>query len=312
MFQIGECGKYFVKNLPRLSVVARRALNDRRIERSHAGDGDALRESQEDFRGPVEASTEFVWTAAEDGTSSDLFRWFSQVSGRTIDDLDGIASLIHPADLEPIRSMWASSGTEGKLFEITARFLTKYGEYMYYVVRSIPIHNEDGTFRHWVGTFTDVNEQLAAIEHLRKSENHLRAMVESDPKCVKVLDREGRLVTINPAGVRMMEADSQDAIVGTAVCELVIPEHRDKFNAMIAGAFEGKEASQVFEIVGLKGSHRILESHVVPLRGRDGDIVSALGVTQDITEQRRREETLRQQAMLLDQAWEAIFVWNFR
>jgi signal transduction histidine kinase len=48
-----------------------------------------------------------------------------------------------------------------------------------------------------------------------------------------------------------------------------------------------------FEIVGLKGTPRWLETHCVPLRNPRHEVVAALSVTRDITERKRAEADLR-------------------
>jgi len=47
-----------------------------------------------------------------------------------------------------------------------------------------------------------------------------------------------------------------------------------------------------FEITGLRGGHRWLETHAVPLKDAVGKIISLLGVTRDITERKRTEKEL--------------------
>src|SRR5205814_2685842 len=54
--------------------------------------------------------------------------------------------------------------------------------------------------------------QADTVRSLRKSEARLRAIVETEPECVKVLDTQGNLVDMNPAGLRMIEADGLDAL----------------------------------------------------------------------------------------------------
>src|SRR5712692_1551303 len=51
-------------------------------------------------------------------------------------------------------------------------------------------------------------ELLAQTAALRASENHLRAIIEAEPECVKVVGPDGRLLEINPAGLKTLEADS--------------------------------------------------------------------------------------------------------
>ena len=47
-----------------------------------------------------------------------------------------------------------------------------------------------------------------AEERLRERAAQLQLMIENEPDCVKLIDGEGRLLEMNPAGLAMLEADS--------------------------------------------------------------------------------------------------------
>ena len=43
---------------------------------------------------------------------------------------------------------------------------------------------------------------------LRKSEQHFRTIIETEPECIKVVDANGRLPEMNAAGLKILEAES--------------------------------------------------------------------------------------------------------
>jgi len=45
-----------------------------------------------------------------------------------------------------------------------------------------------------------------------------------------------------------------------------------------------------FEIVGLKGTHRWLETHAVPLRDENQNITALLAVARDVTQRKQTEQ----------------------
>ncbi|HET7672710.1 MAG TPA: PAS domain S-box protein, partial [Burkholderiales bacterium] len=136
--------------------------------------------------------------------------------------------------------------------------------------------------------------QARTLESLRRSEARLRAMVNAEPECVKLLDGEGRLVDMNPAGLDMIEADSLERVRGHCVYDLVAPEHRDAFRRLTERAARGEAGSLVFEITGLKGARRWMETRVVPLRDEASGEPLVLGITRDITSQRQTEKALQE------------------
>ncbi|MHB0916949.1 MAG: GAF domain-containing protein [Thiobacillus sp.] len=132
-----------------------------------------------------------------------------------------------------------------------------------------------------------VAERTAA---LHASEARLRAIIEAEPECVKVVDEDGRLVQMNAAGLAMIEADSLEQVQGGKISEFVVASQRDAYRTFVAGVLDGKSAVFEFEIVGLKGTRRWLESHAVPLPEQQGDRLQMLAITRDITERKRIQE----------------------
>ena len=63
--------------------------------------------------------------------------------------------------------------------------------------------------------------------------------------------------------------------------------------------FRGQSGTLEFNIVGLKGTCRALETHAVPLRAEDGTISALLSVTRDVTERRRADRSLQQSRDML-------------
>ncbi len=129
---------------------------------------------------------------------------------------------------------------------------------------------------------------------LGESENHLRAIIDSEPECVKLLARDGTLLEMNPAGLAMIEVDSLEQAKGGRVADLVVPEYRQAFSALTEAVFGGESGQLVFEIIGFKGTRRFLESHAVPLRNAEGKISALLSVTRDITGRKQAEQALKE------------------
>lgn len=143
----------------------------------------------------------------------------------------------------------------------------------------------------------DVTGRKRAEEALRRSEERLRTISETEPECVKVLDARGRLLEMNRAGLAMIEADSLEQVRGRPVNDLVLPAYRERFVALHQRVLGGGSGRLEFELVGLKGTHRWLETNAVPLRDSDGGIVGQLSVTRDVSARKRAEEELRMSEM---------------
>jgi diguanylate cyclase (GGDEF)-like protein/PAS domain S-box-containing protein len=140
-------------------------------------------------------------------------------------------------------------------------------------------------------------EHLVTLQQQKKlheSELHLRTIIANEPECIKIVDAQGHLLEMNPAGLAMVEAESLAQLVGQPVQNLIAPEYRSAFAKMHAKVIAGKAMQMEFEVIGLKGGRRWLETHAVPIQD-NGDTVH-LAVTRDITERKKMEEQVRQLA----------------
>lgn len=120
-----------------------------------------------------------------------------------------------------------------------------------------------------------------------------RTIFESEPACVKLLDRDGRLLSMNPAGLEMVGARDPEQVLGMPVEALVVPRDRARFRAMHERVFAGESVRLEFEIEGLQGRRLHMESISAPFLDGDGRVLAQLAVTQDITSRRREQAELQ-------------------
>ena len=134
---------------------------------------------------------------------------------------------------------------------------------------------------------------------LAESESRLRAIIEAEPECIKIVSSDGRLQQMNPAGLAIIEADSFQQVAGLPVEDLVAPECKAAFARMHEQVIAGSTQVLEFEVIGLKGGRRWLETHAVPMHF--GDELVHLGVTRDITERKRNEAELERYRQHLEE-----------
>lgn len=142
----------------------------------------------------------------------------------------------------------------------------------------------------WLGSAI---ERDLAQQKLAVSERHLQAIIDAEPECVKVLGPDNRLRQMNRAGLEMIEADDIAEVLDKNILGVIAPAHRQAFVELNERVFRGEPGTLEFELIGLKGGHRWMETHAVPMREADGSVGALLGVTRDITERRKAEEALR-------------------
>ncbi|MGH9574115.1 MAG: PAS domain-containing sensor histidine kinase [Candidatus Acidiferrales bacterium] len=138
----------------------------------------------------------------------------------------------------------------------------------------------------------DITERKRDERALRESEERFRAIVETTPECVKLISIDGTLLHMNSPGLQMVGAHSADEVINKSVYELIAPVDRDRFKAFNESVCHGQRGSLQFDIIGLEGKRRQMETHAAPLRNSDGTVVH-LAITADVSERRRAEELLR-------------------
>ncbi len=139
----------------------------------------------------------------------------------------------------------------------------------------------------------DISEKKRIERALRESEERFRAIVETTPECVKLVSADGTLLYMNSPGLQMVGAHSAEEVVCKNVYDLIAPEDRDRFKAFNESICQGENGSLQFDIVGLEGKRRQMETHAAPLRNPQGTVVH-LAVSSDISERKQAEELLRQ------------------
>ncbi|NKB17830.1 MAG: PAS domain-containing protein [Pseudanabaena sp. CRU_2_10] len=117
---------------------------------------------------------------------------------------------------------------------------------------------------------TKIQERTA---QLAKSTNHLRTIIDAEPDCLKTLDLNGKILEINASGLGILEADDDCQVIGQDVLPLIKPQFKDAYRQLFQQALLGKAGSIQAEIIAIKGTHRWVESHCVPLYDEQNQIL---------------------------------------
>ena len=121
----------------------------------------------------------------------------------------------------------------------------------------------------------------------------LEAVVETMPECIKVVMPDGRLLHMNAAGLGMIEADSWDHVAGASTFELIAPEHRQRWIEQHERVCRGEHLTWEFDIIGLGGTRRHMETRGAPISLDDGS-VGQLAITRDISARKNTERALQE------------------
>ncbi len=270
-----------------------------------------IEESEAQFRLLAENSTDMISRHTPQGVHLYVSPASKGILGYEPKELIGhnAYEFFHPDDLEKIQTSHAAILRLGSN-AITYRIRTSDGNYIWLETISRALQDvQTGEIVEIHAASRDVTQRQQVEEALRESNNRLRAIVDAEPECVKIVAADGTLLEMNAAGLAMIEAETADAAIGKSVYGLVAKEYREQFQALNENVCNlGERGTLEFELVSCKGRSVWLETHAVPLCNPLTKECVQLAITRDITSRKRSEQQISEQAALLDIATDAIAV----
>ena len=129
---------------------------------------EALRRSEARNRALVDATAQIVWTASADGKRPTNVSEWEEFTGQDAAEAawDGWFGAVHPEDREEAARAWAEAVRTREVLVTQHRLRRRDGEYRHMELRAVPVLEENGAIREWVGAYGDITERLRAEEEL--------------------------------------------------------------------------------------------------------------------------------------------------
>lgn len=253
-----------------------------------------LRESRRQYKLLVEHATDIIYRTDTMGYFTFVNATATRLMGYAESDLLGhrFTEFIRPDyRAKAARFYWRQliRKTPTTYFEFPAT--TKDGREIWFG-QNVQLMQEEGRVTGLFSVTRDITERMQAEQALTASEKRLKTILEAEPECVKVMTEDSVLLDMNPAGLKMVEADRLEDVRGRSILPVITAAQRDAFAEFTRRVHAGQSGTMQFEIVGLKGTRRWMETHAVALRNERNDAVGVLAVTRDVTERKRAEEAL--------------------
>ncbi|MBU1670305.1 MAG: PAS domain S-box protein [Actinobacteria bacterium] len=129
---------------------------------------------------------------------------------------------------------------------------------------------------------------------IRESEALYRALVETFPDGVVVIDRDGIITNASIEAIRMRGGYETEELVGRSVFELISPEERHvAMYSLETGLEEGSIRNLEYNVVRKDGSLMVGEVNATVIRGEDGKPVRAILTIRDVTQRKEAERALQ-------------------
>jgi PAS domain S-box-containing protein len=261
---------------------------------------EALRQSDERFALAVRGSNDGIWD--HDMANNTLY-WsphMFELYGLDPDELDvsfdKFESRLHSDDEEQVKAAIAAHLKDRVPYDVEHRGRIKSGEYRWFRERGQAVWDETGRPVRTVGSTTDITERKQMETALAEERNLLRTLIDNLPDNIYVKDTEGRHLIVNHTVIKGRGLATIEEVIGKTDPEIYPLEaaqqwYADDMTVIQSGQPLLNREELLFE--GIKHVGWSLTSKI-PLYDSHGNVVGLVGVTRDITEQKRAALELQQ------------------
>jgi PAS domain S-box-containing protein len=262
----------------------------------HIETSGALRQSEERYRAVLDAMSEGVLYANEDGSILGGNRTAERILGHTLEQIKGNM---------PLALKWSGYREDGSVMpgtehpsvvalrtgqpqsNVVLGFDHPTGERRWLSVSSRPLFR-NGSSKPYavVATLSDITERKAAVEQIERERDLLRTLIDSIPDYIFIKDAETRFINSNAAHNRTTHVERTEDLIGQTAFD-VFPAHlAAQFHADDMTVIQTGQPLVNVERTSIdtEGRTRQMLTTKVPLRDKDGKVIGLVGISRDITE----------------------------
>lgn len=268
---------------------------------------DAVKEAEKKYRSIFENASIGLYQTTIQGriisANPTLARMFGCDSPQElIDFITDIATQVYvdPQEFTRLRELSLKQGfVDG--YEVQLR--RKDGTTGWVSIKMRPIRDGDGNVVFFEGSVEDINERKATEDALRKSEARYRELVEHSNSIILRMDPEGRITFFNEFAERFFGYDEQE-ILGKNVIGTIVPRYESTGRDLKSiiediGQDPDRLANNVNENMRRNGERVWIAWTNKPVHDDRGRLVETLCIGNDITQQKKAEESLQEREQVL-------------
>jgi formate hydrogenlyase transcriptional activator len=283
---------------------------------------EALRKSEERWRSVFENSAIGVALTDLNGRFLATNPVYQKMLGYTEEELRELSFLdVTHEDYRESNWALATELLEGKReqFQIEKRYRRKDGR-LIWVRNNVSLVPGTETVPKFIMALSeDVTERKEAEEALREAEEFKSRLIACSQDCIKVLDLEGRLLSMNEGGMQALEICDLAQAVNSCWIDFWEGDDREGAQAAVEAARNGRTGRFTgYFATTVTKQPRWWDVLVSPIRDAEGKPERLLAVSRDVTKHKQDEQALSETQLqiarseervrlILDSAAEGIF-----
>ncbi|MBI3479822.1 MAG: PAS domain S-box protein [Nitrosomonadales bacterium] len=262
-------------------------------------------------RSLIEASLDPLVTISTEGKITDVNNATEQATGQSREKLIGTDFSDYFTEPDKAREGYQQGFANGFVTDYPLALRHRDGHVTDVLYNASVYRNEAGTVLGVFAAARDVTEHKRSEDALRNSETRYRLLVESSPFCIHEIGIDGRISSMNKAGLVMMGVAEECKIQGFLYLDAVCDADRERIGELLAKAYAGETNYFEFKASGADG--RIFKSCFVPIKNQNGDVEKLMGITEDITERKQVENTLteKEERLALATFINGVGIWDW-
>src|SRR3984893_10502243 len=158
----------------------------------------------------------------------------------------------------------------------------------------------------------DITGRKEVEQALRDAEEFKSRLIACSEDCIKVLDLEGRLLSMNEGGMQALEICDLGPVVNHSWIDFWEGEDREAAQAAVKAARDGGTGRFIgYFATTVTKQPRWWDVLISPIRSAEGKPERLLAVSRDVTNHRLNEKALREahlQVMRSEDRWRSVFV----
>ena len=257
----------------------------------------ALAEARARFVTMADASPTMLWMGNAVGQLEFCNRALSEFVGIDMARLQiaDWGSLVHPDDIARERDRWAAAVETGREYQRRYRLRRHDGTYRWVLSHVVPVKDARGQVARWVGSTTDIHDQMHSEEALRHSAERMRMAIDTSGVVVFNQDTDLRYTWIHHPALGFTPPE----VLGRTDLDLMErPEDAARLTRIKRRVLSTGVAERRVVQVQQKGVLYWFDLNVHPRRGPDGEVVGVIAACADVTEMQngieRREALLKE------------------